>query len=383
MNELWALSLLATENTSTLPLGVGLALIPVLIVINGFFVAAEFAVVAVRKSRVEELVNQGVPGAKSFMAAVEDLDRSVAASQLGITIASLALGLVSEPALYQLVEPLLANAPASWQGVVTHLISVGLTLSLITYMHVVFGEQMPKIAALQSAEKIGLWVAIPLNLLARCTLPVIRLMNGSSMFFLKLLGFKPDSEEGEVHSVDELRILIEESEEAGLIEPEAADYVRNVFALSNKKVSDVMVPWEKVASLELHTPPDKVMDAVRDGAHTRMPIYDTEANNVVGIVNTKDLFYLFSLRGIVVLHDAIYPAQFLKPEEPVSTALRLFRKSHRPMAIIRTSEGKVLGILTLEDVLEEIVGDIEDEHDDRTTRTLQLRAINRRKFGPR
>jgi len=383
MNELWALSLLATENTSTLPLGVGLALIPVLIVINGFFVAAEFAVVAVRKSRVEELVNQGVPGAKSFMAAVEDLDRSVAASQLGITIASLALGLVSEPALYQLVEPLLANAPASWQGVVTHLISVGLTLSLITYMHVVFGEQMPKIAALQSAEKIGLWVAIPLNLLARCTLPVIRLMNGSSMFFLKLLGFKPDSEEGEVHSVDELRILIEESEEAGLIEPEAADYVRNVFALSNKKVSDVMVPWEKVASLELHTPPDKVMDAVRDGAHTRMPIYDTEANNVVGIVNTKDLFYLFSLRGSVVLHDAIYPAQFLKPEEPVSTALRLFRKSHRPMAIIRTSEGKVLGILTLEDVLEEIVGDIEDEHDDRTTRTLQLRAINRRKFGPR
>jgi len=383
MNELWALSLLATENTSTLPLGVGLALIPVLIVINGFFVAAEFAVVAVRKSRVEELVNQGVPGAKSFMAAVEDLDRSVAASQLGITIASLALGLVSEPALYQLVEPLLANAPASWQGVVTHLISVGLTLSLITYMHVVFGEQMPKIAALQSAEKIGLWVAIPLNLLARCTLPVIRLMNGSSMFFLKLLGFKPDSEEGEVHSVDELRILIEESEEAGLIEPEAADYVRNVFALSNKKVSDVMVPWEKVASLELHTPPDKVMDAVRDGAHTRMPIYDTEANNVVGIVNTKDLFYLFSLRGIVVLHDAIYPAQFLKPEEPVSTALRLFRKSHRPMAIIRTSEGQVLGILTLEDVLEEIVGDIEDEHDDRTTRTLQLRAINRRKFGPR
>ncbi len=383
MNELWALSLLATENTSTLPLGVGLALIPVLIVINGFFVAAEFAVVAVRKSRVEELVNQGVPGAKSLMASVEDLDRSVAASQLGITIASLALGLVSEPALYQLVEPLLANAPASWQGVVTHLISVGLTLSLITYMHVVYGELMPKTMALQSPERVGLWIAVPLNLFGRSTKYVLTFMNGSSNVMLRWMGYRPPKEDGEVHSVDELRILIEESEEAGLIEPEAADYVRNVFALSNKKVSDVMVPWEKVASLELHTPPDKVMDAVRDGAHTRMPIYDTEANNVVGIVNTKDLFYLFSLRGIVVLHDAIYPAQFLKPEEPVSTALRLFRKSHRPMAIIRTSEGQVLGILTLEDVLEEIVGDIEDEHDDRTTRTLQLRAINRRKFGPR
>jgi len=198
-----------------------------------------------------------------------------------------------------------------------------------------------------------------------------------------LLGFKPDAEEGEVHSVDELRILIEESEEAGLIEPEAADYVRNVFALSNKKVSDVMVPWEKVAALELHTPADKVMEAVRDGAHTRMPIFDTDPNNVVGIVNTKDLFFLFSLRGIVVLHDAIYPAQFLKPEEPVSTALRLFRKSHRPMAIIRSAEGPVLGILTLEDVLEEIVGDIEDEHDDQTTRSRYLRTMNRRRLGNR
>jgi putative hemolysin len=383
MHEIWAWSLFASEAPSNLPLGVGLALIPVLIIINGFFVAAEFAVVAVRKSRVEELVNQGVPRAKSLMSAITDLDRSVAASQLGITIASLALGLVSEPALHQLVEPLLANAPTTWQGVVTHLISVGLTLSLITYMHVVFGEQMPKIAALQSAEKIGLWVAFPLNLLARCTMPVIRLMNGSSMFFLKRLGFKPDSEEGEVHSVDELRILIEESEEAGLIEPEAADYVINVFELSNKKVGDVMVPWGKVAALEVHTPSDRVMEAVREGAHTRMPIYDGDPDNVIGIVNTKDLFYLFSLGGVVLLHDAIYPAQFLGPDQPVSTALRLFRKSHRPMAIIRAPDGKVVGILTLEDVLEEIVGDIEDEHDDHSTRSRYLRTMNRRRTGNR
>ena len=376
--------LFATDATTTLPLGVGLALIPILIIINGFFVAAEFAVVAVRKSRVEEMVNQNVPRAKSLMAAVSDLDRSVAAAQLGITVASLALGLVSEPALQQLITPLMASAPAEWQGLVTHLISVGLTLSLITYMHVVFGEQMPKIAALQSAEKIGLWVALPLNFLARVAKPLIQLMNGTSSFMLRRLGFRPDPEEGEVHSVDELRILIEETEEAGLIDEDAADYVRNVFALSNKKVRDVMVAWEKVASLELHSPPDKVMEAVRDGAHTRMPIYDTNPDNVVGIVNTKDLFYLFSLQGIVVLHDAIYPAQFLKPEEPVSTALRLFRKSHRPMAIIRNGEGCVLGILTLEDVLEEIVGDIEDEHDDRSTRSRHLRALRRSgKIRPR
>jgi putative hemolysin len=355
----------------------GLALIPILVLANGFFVAAEFAVVAVRKSRVEELVNLKVPRSSALMAAVVDLDRSVAASQLGITVASLALGLVSEPALHELIKPLFVHAPAAWQGWFTHLISVGLTLSLVTFMHVVFGELMPKTLALQSPEKVGLWIALPLNWFGRAAKSIIRIMNGVSNFLLKNLGFRSTGEQGEVYSVDELRILIEDSQEAGLLEPEAADYVRNVFSLSNKKVRDVMVPWEKVAALELRSPPDKVMEAVRDGAHTRMPVYDADPNRVVGIVNTKDLFFLFSLKGVVVLEDALYAAQFLGPEEPVSAALRLFRKSHRPMAIIREGTGTVLGILTLEDVLEEIVGDIEDEHDDQSTRVRYARALRR------
>src|SRR5262249_28112301 len=135
------------------------------------------------------------------------------------------------------------------------------------------------------------------------------------------------------------------------------------------------VPVEKMVALEMHTPPEKVLEVVRNSAHTRMPVFEGELDNIVGVVNTKDLFYIFSLKGVVVLHDAIYPALFLKPDETVANALRLFRKAHRPMALVRSEEGKILGLVTLEDILEEIIGDIEDEHDRPVprSRALQLR----------
>ncbi|MFO0852451.1 MAG: hemolysin family protein [Gemmataceae bacterium] len=356
----------------------GLVLIPVLVAVNGFFVAAEFALVAVRRTRVEELVNRGTPRAKALLAAIDRLDDSVAAAQLGITVASLALGLVSEPALHGLVAPLFAALPDGWQGPVSRTASVALTLALVTYLHVVFGEQMPKLAALQSSERLALWTAGPVNLFARLTGPVVRLMNGSSTKFLRWFGYKGDSGAGEVHSIEELRLLVEDTEEAGLIDPDAADVVLNVFALSNKRVRDVMVPWDKVMALELGTPADKILEAVREGAHTRMPVYQSTPDNIVGVVNTKDLFFLFSLKGVVVLDDAIYPAQYLPPDEPVSVALKLFRRSRRPMAVVRDDADKVLGILTLEDVLEEIIGDIEDEQDDPARRRALLAAARRR-----
>jgi CBS domain containing-hemolysin-like protein len=134
-----------------------------------------------------------------------------------------------------------------------------------------------------------------------------------------------------------------------------------------------MVPREKMMALELNTPPDKVLEAVRSGAHTRMPVFEGDPDNIVGVVNTKDLFFLFSLQGIVVLHDALYEPLYLRPTEKVSTALRLFRKAHRPMALVRDEEGKILGLITLEDVLEEIVGELQDEHDTPAPRVRRLR----------
>jgi CBS domain containing-hemolysin-like protein len=341
----------------------GLVSIPVLVAVNGFFVAAEFALVAIRKTRVEELVNLGRSGAKSLMDAVENLNRSVAACQLGITVASLALGFVSEPAIHRLIQPLFAALPPDLQGSFARVLSVLITLGLVTYLHVVFGEQTPKIAALQSTEAVALWVARPVNLFARGTGPLIRLMNGTSNWVLRRFGYHPQAEEGEVHTVDELRLLVEDTEEAGLIDEDQADMVLNVFALADKTVGDCKVPLEKVVALDVNTPPEKVLEITRLGAHTRMPVYDGSVDNVVGIVNTKDLFFLFSTSGVVRLDDALYPATFLDPDEPVANAFRLFRKSHRPMAVVRDSAGKVRGLITMEDVLEEIVGDIEDEHD--------------------
>ena len=338
---------------------VGLVAIPLLIAVNGFFVAAEFALVAIRKTRVEELVNQGRAGAAGLLAALNDLNRSVAACQLGITVASLALGFVSEPAIHRVIHPLLSGLPEEWGRV----LSILVTLSLITYMHVVFGEQMPKLAALQASEAVGLWVARPVYLFGRVTSPLIQLMNGSSNWFLRRLGYRSTGEEGEVHTVDELRLLVEDSEEAGEIDADAADMVLNVFALADKKVRDCMVPRDKMAALDVNSAPDKVMEVARLGAHTRLPVYDGTPDTIVGIVNTKDLFFLFSTSGAVLLDDALYPATFLAPDEPVANSFRLFRKSHRPMAVVRDADGTVLGLITLEDVLEEIVGDIEDEHD--------------------
>jgi putative hemolysin len=354
--------------------------IPVLIALNGLFVAIEFALVAIRKTRVEEMVRLGFKGAKKLETALNHLDQSIAATQLGITLASIGLGWLGEPALARVIEPWFSSLSPTWSAVATHSAATVVAFILITYLHVVFGELLPKNLALQLTDRTAMLLAAPLLVFTRLTRPLTLLISGTANAIVRLLGYEPARGEEMVHSVEELALLIEDTEEAGLLQADQAEFVQNVFRLSNKRVRDCLVPREKMAALELNTPPDKVLEAVRQGAHTRMPVYLSDLDNIVGVVNTKDLFYLFSLRGVVVLEDAIYPALFLKPSETMDNALRLFRRSHRPMALVRDDDGKILGLITLEDVLEEIVGDIEDEHD-RPTPKLPPRA-KRRSFLP-
>ncbi len=357
--------------------------VPALVIVNGLFVAAEFALVAVRKTRVEEMVKQRVKGARAVLSAVSNLNRSIAATQLGITLASIGLGFVGEPALARLLDPVFNWVSPDWRGTATHSAATLLAFFLITFLHVVFGELIPKTMALQTPDTTALWMARFLNVFAAATRPLILLMNVTGNFILHRLGYEAASGESMVHSVEELLLLIEDTEEAGILDADQADFVENVFQLSTKKVGACMVPRDKMAALELSTPPDKVLEAVRTGAHTRMPVYETELDNIVGIVNTKDLFYLFSLRHVVILQDALYPALFLKPEETMANALRLFRKNRRPMALVRDDAGHILGLLTLEDVLEEIVGELEDEHDRPTPKVDPglLRKIRQRRQG--
>ena len=341
----------------------GLVAIPVLVALNGFFVAAEFALVAVRATRIEELVNQGVARAKAVQAAIFNLDRSIAATQLGITLASIALGWVGERAMEQLLRPVFEYLPEHIAFVSRHAVSVAIAFSFVTFMHVVFGELIPKALALQSPDKTSLWVARPLNGFAWVSRPVVWVMNGTANWLIRRMGYQPSGEAGEVHSVEELRMLVEDTHEAGLLEEDTATFVQNVFMLTNKAVRDCMVPRDKLDAIEVHTPTAKVLAVVRRSGHTRLPVYDGEVDNVVGILNTKHLFSLLTLGQVVILEDVLYPATFIEPDVPVAVALRLFKKTRRPMAVVRDADKRVVGMLTLEDVLEEIVGDIEDEHD--------------------
>ncbi|MBO0700797.1 MAG: HlyC/CorC family transporter, partial [Zavarzinella sp.] len=349
----------------------GLIAIPVLVLVNGFFVAVEFALVAVRKTRVEELVRQGARGARSVSNAVENLNRSIAAAQLGITLASIALGAVGQSVLAVLLGSVLTFVPEHMAWVTRHSIATLLSIALITYVHVILGEQVPKMMAIQSADSIALWSARPLNLFARVTLPVLRLMNWTGNLVLRAMGYRPGDGPEQVHSVEELQMLVEDTEEAGLLEAQQAEFLKNVFRLTDKKVRDCMVPKEKMDALEVHTKTSKVLEVVRRSGHTRLPIYEETVDNIVGILNTKHLFSILTLGQVVILEDALYPATFIDPDESISVALQLFRKSRRPMAIVRDQEKRVLGMLTLEDVLEEIVGDIQDEHDEGAPRAVR------------
>lgn len=341
----------------------GLLAIPALIAINAYFVAIEFALVAMRKTRIEELVKQGVRGAQSVWKAHEDLDRSVAAAQLGITLASIALGAVGESVLAHFLVDLFDSLPNSWEWIPRHALATGISVVFITIFHVILGEQVPKLMAIQTADRIALWTSRPLLIFSWLCAPILRLMNFMGNVILRMLGYKPGTGHDHAPSVQELGMIVEDTHEAGLLDSHQAFMLQNVFRLSAKTVKEVMLPVDKMDALEKRTPFNKVLEFVRQCGHTRIPVYDKSIDNIVGILNTKNLFYFFTLGGVMLLEDAIYDADFLDPDQTIGTALQLFRNTRRPMAIVRNKQGKVLGLLTLEDVLEEIVGDLEDEHD--------------------
>ncbi len=341
----------------------GLMTVPVLVLLNAYFVAAEFALVGVRRTRVEEMINQNRAGARSVKYAIDNLDDAIAATQLGITLASLALGWAGEPSLAHALAPAITFLPEAATWFTAHTLATIIAFVAITFFEVVLGELVPKAIALQRPDAISLLLTRPLLWFTTVMRPFIAIINAVGNGLVRLLGYEPLSGHQMVHSVDELSLVIEETRRAGILPRDQAEYVRNVFRLPAKRVRDCMIPRERVAALELHMPEERILEAVRSGAHTRMPVYERDMDNVVGIVNTKDLFHLFSLRGMVVLDDAMYLPIFVDPDRPISEVLRQFRRQRRPMALVRDHAGRVLGLITLEDIVEEIVGEIEDEHD--------------------
>jgi CBS domain containing-hemolysin-like protein len=343
----------------------GLVAVPALVLANAYFVATEFALVAVRRSQVKLWVAAGRRGAASVAAATEHLDDAIAATQLGITIASIGLGWLGEPALARLLVPALAVLGIESMAAV-HGIATAIAFTLITFLHVVLGELAPKAIALDRPGEVALICARPLLIFGRVFRIVLVVMNGAGNRLVRALGVQPSGGAQRIHSAEELTLLVAESREAGEIRPEQGRILGRVFRISRTRVKNVMVPRERVFAIDVRTEPEGLLERLREEGYTRLPVYDGSLDRIVGILHTKDLFHLYAKTRLVLLGDAIRPATELRPEAAIGDALRGFRRERRHMAVVREPGGPVLGIVTLEDVLEEIVGEIEDEHDEPT-----------------
>ena len=340
-----------------------IAIIPLLVLVNAFFVAAEFSLVTVRRTRLEEMVAKKVLGSGAAEAAVRRLDDMIAAIQLGITMTSLALGWVGEPALAHIIEPWFSFVPPQWGIFAAHGIATALAFLAITYLHVVVGELAPRALALDRPGPVALTCARPLLVFGRVFRPVLWLMNGTGNLLARALGVRRAGSTPDVHSAEEISMLVAESRAAGAIRPYAGQILGNVFRLSRTRMRDVMVPRERVVAIGRSIRTDALLDLIKESGFTRIPVYDDAFDNVIGILHTKDLFQVYADRRVVILEDAIRPAVFFPSDLSIVNALRRFRRGRQHLAIVRDEGGPVIGVCTLEDVLEEIVGDIEDEHD--------------------
>jgi CBS domain containing-hemolysin-like protein len=348
----------------------GLLAVAALILANAYFVATEFALVAVRRSQLKLWVAEGRRGAGAAAMAVSRLDDAIAATQLGITLASLALGWIGEPALAHLIEPLLGLAGIT-SPLWVHGIAITVAFSTITFLHVVLGELAPKAIALDHPGPVALACARPLILFGRTFRWVLWLMNGAGNAVVRLFGVRPAEKQRLVHSPEELSLLVTEAREAGEIRPYAGRILGNVFRISRIRVRDVMIPRERVFAIERRLAPEALLDLLRESGYTRIPVYDGGLDAIVGILHTKDLFHVYAQKSVVILADAIRPAIDIRPDLTLVDALREFRRGRKHLAIVRDPGGPVLGVCTLEDILEEIVGEIEDEHDEPTAAGIE------------
>jgi len=340
----------------------GILAVASLILVNAYFVATEFALVAVRRTQIELWVREGRRGAAAAQRAIEHLDDAIAATQLGITLASIGLGFIGEPALARLIDPVLQSVGLHSMAAV-HSVAIAIAFALITFLHVVVGELAPKALALEHPGRVAIWCAGPLLLFGRVFRFVLILMNGAGNALVRLIGVQPAGHQSSVHSPEELSLLVSQARKAGMIRPYAGRILGNVFRITRTRVRDVMVPWKDVLAIDREIDPDRLLDLLRESGFTRLPVYERSRENVVGILHTKDLFHVYARERVVILADAIRPVSFMRPDISVADALRQFRSGRRHLAVVRDTDGPVLGVCTLEDVLEEIVGEIEDEHD--------------------
>lgn len=344
-----------------------LSLLPVigLVLLNGFFVAAEFALVSVRRSRMEELAGAGDRRAKTVQRALGHLDTYIAATQLGITMASLGLGFIGEPAIAHLIEPIFDRfLPEKGALITSHGIAIGVAFAIATALHIVFGELAPKSIALQRPESTSLWVTSPLNLFLTLFRPFILLLNGMGNAVVRLIGLRPAPEHAAVHSVQELEILVQSTREAGLLQEEQEEMVSRVFHFEDTIARKVMTPRLDVTAVEADATLEELIGVIMQSGHSRLPVYDDDLDNIIGIIHAKDVLKeaVRNPAGFVI-REHLRPPIFIPETKRMDDLLADMRRHHSQIVIVRDEFGTVTGVVTIEDLVEEVFGEIQDEYD--------------------
>jgi CBS domain containing-hemolysin-like protein len=335
----------------------GLALL--LVFANGFFVATEFAIVKVRATRLQALVDEGRPGAANAMKMVEKLDAFLSATQFGITLASLGLGWLGEPAFAHLLEPVLVGlVPEGASTTLAHSIAVAIAFALITFLHIVVGELAPKSLAIQRAEATTLAVALPMRAFYFLFYPAIWLLNGIARMLLNAFGIEAASEAHEAHNEDELRVILHSSAEAGSITTSRAELLERALEMAQKTARQVMVPRNQVKYLDVEEPLEKCIADARAAGHTWLPVCRGSMDEVEGVVNAKDLFFLLSKGELRALSQVQRPVLFIPENVSLEQLLAEFRRRRRQTALVVDEHGGTSGLVSIADVVAEVVGDV-------------------------
>jgi putative hemolysin len=343
-----------------------------LVLANGFFVAVEFALVSVRRARIETLAAAGSGGAAAVLRALDQLDAMLSASQFGITIASLALGAVGESTLAHLLEPVLRTLlPGGASALVAHSIAVAIALAVITYLHLVLGEYAPKAFAIEKAEAIALRTARGMELFYAAFRPFIWLINVSGIRFLRLFGvhFRPGHHTA--YTEEEIRHLVNISHESGHLEKDEKTLIHNVFEFADLTAREIMVPRTEVVALEEHATFEEVVRQFQASGYSRLPVYREQFDDIAGVVHSKDLMSFWLAPGEFNLQTILRQPVFIPDTARLGDVLEHLQRSSVHMAIVVDEHSGVEGILTLEDLLEEIVGEIQDEHDETIARLVR------------
>ena len=330
-----------------------------LVFLNAFFVAAEFAMVKIRETRVQQLLEEGNVRARFAKKLTDNLDAYLSACQLGITLASLGLGWIGEPAVARMIEPLLAPLGLPEQAI--HTIAFFVAFSLITALHIVLGELVPKSLAIRRAESTVLWAAPPMVWFHRIMYPFIWLLNGFANKLLHLLGLGPVPGE-DAHTEEEILLLIKKSQKQGLISMTEASLVDNVFDFAERVAKDIMVPRTDMVVLDTEIPFEENLRIIEQEKYTRYPVCNRDKDHIIGIVHIKDVYHMV-LSGQKDLPSIVREHVTVPEAMPISAVLSLLQRKHAQMAIVMDEYGGTAGLLTVEDILEELVGEIQDEYD--------------------